>query len=194
MTLPPDQNPDTHDDSDLLRARMQHMADEQFYRQMRQASALLTQGQGQAAIPLLERCYALRPEDIDVLTNLGGAYIMIGRHLQAIPLLERASELAPDNPSVWLNLAAAYLGRNLLATRERQDKALAAYRRVIAIDAAFPNVHYNMGLVYLDRREWDSAYDAFSQALRTNPADRDAQRLRDEIALRRNQPPAHNNN
>jgi tetratricopeptide (TPR) repeat protein len=185
----PHSSGDPQDDAERLQARLREMTEEQFRRQMRQAAVLLSGGNGRDAIPLLERCYTLRPQDVDVLTNLGGAYILAGKHKRAVPLLEKATDLAPDNPSVWSNLAAAYLGRLITSTRARQDKALAAYRRVIEIDAAYPNVHYNMGLIYVDRRDWDAAHAAFTRALETNPSDGDALAMRNRVEEIRSTPP-----
>jgi tetratricopeptide (TPR) repeat protein len=170
------------------------MSEEQFRRQMRQASLLLSGGNAKDAIPLLERCLDLHPDDVNVLTNLGGAYILAGKHPRAVPLLEKASELAPDNPNVWTNLAAAYLGKLVTSTRARQDNALAAYRRVIELDAAYPNAHYNMGLIYVDRRDWQAAYDAFSRAIEVNPHDTDAQAMRRRTEEILNSPPDPKNN
>ena len=183
-----------HDDSEALHAHMQHMADEQFRRQMRQAAILLSQGHGAAAIPLLERCLELRPDDPDVLSNLGSAYILAGKHKRAVPFLERATKIEPENPSLWANLAAAYLGNLITSSRAKQDRALAAYRRVIALDAAYPNVHYNMGLIYIDRKDWDAAHEAFTRALEANPHDEDARRMRARVAELRNRPPDPNAN
>jgi tetratricopeptide (TPR) repeat protein len=185
----PHSSGDPQDDTERLQARLREMNEEQFRRQMRQAAVLLSGGNGRDAIPLLERCYTLRPQDVDVLTNLGGAFILAGKHKRAVPLLEKATDLAPDNPSVWSNLAAAYLGTLITSTRARQDKALAAYRRVIEIDAAYPNVHYNMGLIYVDRRDWDAAHAAFTRALETNPSDGDALAMRNRVEEIRSTPP-----
>lgn len=184
--LPDDEQ---QDDSERLLAHLRTMSEEQFRRQMRQAARLLSRGDGRAAIPLLERCRALHPADVDVLTNLGGAYILAGQYQRAVPILEEATSLAPDNPSVWSNLAAAYLGRLMTSTGPRQDKALAAYQRVIELDAAYPNVHYNMGLIYADRRDWDAAYAAFTRAFETNPHDRDALVMRQRVDELRRSPP-----
>jgi tetratricopeptide (TPR) repeat protein len=177
-----------HDDSSRLRKKLEKMSEEQFRRQMRQASILLSGGNAKDAIPLLERCHELHPEDVNVLTNLGGAYILNGHHRYAVPVLERACELAPTNPNVWSNLAAAYLGKLVTSTRAKQEQALAAYQRVIEIDRAYPNVHYNMGLIYVDRREWDAAHAAFSLALETNPYDKDAQTMLRQVEDVRNRP------
>lgn len=191
----PDHGNDDHqDDSARLQQELAQMSDEQFKRQMRQAAMLLSSGNGKDAIPLLERCYKLYPDNVDVLTNLGGAYILVGKHRYAVPVLEKASELAPDNPAVWSNLAAAHLGKLVTSSREKQDRALAAYERVIAIDYAYPNVHYNMGLIYIDRRDWDNAHQAFSRAIETNPYDKDARRMRERVKTIQQSPsdPQHN--
>jgi tetratricopeptide (TPR) repeat protein len=177
------------DDSERLQAHLEKMAEEQFRRQMRQASLLLSSGNAKAAIPLLERCHDLHPDDVNVLINLGGAYILIGKHARAVPYLEKATELAPDDPNAWTNLAAAHLGKLVTSTRARQDNALAAYRRVIEIDAVYPNVHYNMGLIYVDRRDWQAAYDAFTRAVEANPDDQDARMMRRRAEEMLNSPP-----
>ncbi|MBI5958426.1 MAG: tetratricopeptide repeat protein [Chloroflexi bacterium] len=182
------------DEHERLNEHLERAADEQFQRQMQQAAALLTGGNGKDAIPLLERCFALRPNDVNVLLNLGGAYILAGRHHRAVPVLERASRIAPENPSVWSNLAAAYLGKLVTSNQTGQDQALIAYQRVIDLDAAYPNVHYNMGLIYIDRRDWHAAYDAFTRALEHNPYDQDAQNMRRRVDEIRRQPPNPANN
>ncbi len=184
-----DKNPTPkHDEDEQLQAHMQRMADEQFRRQMRQAAILLSQGHGAEAIPLLERCLELRPDDPNVLSNLGSAYILAGRHRHAVPHLERATAIEPQNPSFWANLAAAYLGKLITSTRAKQDRALEAYRRALELDAAYPNAHYNMGLIYIDRKDWDAAHEAFTRALETNPHDEDARRLRARVEELRDRP------
>jgi tetratricopeptide (TPR) repeat protein len=193
LNLKPNANDDhssqPHDDEERLKAHLHQMAEEQFRRQMRQASMLLSAGNAKAAIPLLERCFDLHPDDVHLLMNLGGAYILTGKHPRAVPVLERAAELAPDNPNVWTNLAAAYLGILVTSTHTRQENALAAYQRVIELDAAYPNVHYNMGLIYIDRRDWQAAYDSFTRALEVNPHDEDAQAMRRRTEEILNSPP-----
>jgi len=183
-----------HDDSQRLDAHLRKKAEDQFQRQMNQASYLLTRGDGKGALPLLERCRALFPDDVDVLSNLGGAHILAGEFEAAVTVLERAAELAPRNPAVWSNRAAAYLGKLYTANRERQDRALDAYRRVVEIEPHYPNVHYHMGLIHVERREWQDAHGAFSMALESNPNDEDARRMLARVTLVLNAPPNPENN
>ncbi len=153
------------------------MADEQYYRQMREAEILLRSADGKHAAVILERLYELRPNDADVAINLGAAYILSKQYKRAMPVLEAAAEIAPDNAVVWVNLAAAYLGTLPLSTREQQDKAIEAYEQALAIEPAYPNAHYNLGLIYEDRQDWTNARLMFQKALAVNPSDRDARLL-----------------
>lgn len=140
------------------------------------------------AIPKLEEALSLDPTNVSAAINLGGAYILQGKHRQAVPPLEAASRLEPDNAMVWSNLAAAYLGKLPLSTAEQQERAIAAYERALAIDPRAPNVHYNLGLIYLERNDAERAAACFRDALRTDPNDRDAQYWLDRIKERQEAP------
>ena len=137
------------------------------------ARLLYAQRHGEAE-ELLRRAYKLAPNDPDVAMNLGGALIMTGKWSQAVALLESAVARHPSNARLWLNLAAAYLGRLELSSPRYQEQAIAAYQRAIAIDPATPNAHYNVGLIYAERRDWSAAELWFQQSLVANPSDDDA--------------------
>jgi tetratricopeptide (TPR) repeat protein len=122
----------------------------------------------------LERAAVLLPDDPDVAINLGGAYILQGRYNKAVTVLERASQATPDNAMVWTNLAAAYLGNLNLSGPQQQSKAIAAYERALQADPMAPNVHYNLGLIHNDRKDWLQAKTCFLLALQANPGDADA--------------------
>jgi tetratricopeptide (TPR) repeat protein len=126
------------------------------------------------AIPHLERAYQLDREGVPTLINLGGAYVMTGRHKEAFPMLEAARDAEPHNAMIWINLGAAYLGNPVLATPEQQIQAITAFEKALELNPAAPNVHYNLGLIFVDRKDNDLAMAAFRQAVQVNPLDRDA--------------------
>lgn len=126
------------------------------------------------ALPPLERAYALQPHDPDIAITLGGAMVMNRKWNKAVALLEGAVARHPENARLWLNLAAAYLGHLELSTHKRQDQAIAAYERAIELDPVAPSAHYNIGLIYTERADWEQAAAWFQEAVRANPADRDA--------------------
>jgi tetratricopeptide (TPR) repeat protein len=143
-------------------------------RLLNQGARLLQQGKAEEAIGKLELAYDLDSESVPTLINLGGAYVMAGRHTEAVPLLETASDAEPHNAMIWINLGAAYLGNPVLATPEKQMRAIRAFEKALELDPAAPNVHYNLGLIFVDRKETDLATAAFRQAIQVNPLDRDA--------------------
>ena len=126
------------------------------------------------AIELLELARDLRPEHLDVTINLGGAYILAGQFKSAVKVLEEAVEIEPGSAMAWTNLGAAYLGNPVLARDREQLKAIAAFQKVLEIQPQTPNVAYNIGLIYLDRKEWGQGVEWFGEAVETDPSDRDA--------------------
>lgn len=143
-------------------------------RSLDQGTRLLEQGRAREAIPHLERAHQLDAESVPILINLGGAYVIGGRHREAVPLLESARDREPDNAMIWINLGAAYLGNPVIATAEQQMQAIAAFEKALELNPAAPSVHYNLGLIFVDRGETDLALAAFRHAIRVNPLDRDA--------------------
>jgi tetratricopeptide (TPR) repeat protein len=149
-------------------------AQERVRHLLNRGAELLQQGRAQEAIPHLERAHRLDAESVPVHINLGGAYIMVGRHKDAIPLLEGARDAEPYNAMIWTNLGAAYLGNPVLATSEQQMQAIAAFEKALELNPAAPNVHYNLGLIFVDRDDIDLAVAAFRKAVQSDPFDRDA--------------------
>ncbi len=148
------------------------------------AQMLAARRPGEALVSLA-KAWELDPQNVAVAINLGGAYILQGKHDRAVPVLEAAALLEPDNAMIWSNLAAAYLGKLPFSTRERQDRAIEAYERALALDARAPNVHYNLGLIYLERDDMSRAVAHFYDALETDPNDGDAQHYLDKIRRRK---------
>ena len=159
------------------RKRKKRTAETDFVEAMSQGTEHLLLGIAREALPHLERAAKLRPQDIDVALNLGGAYVMLNRHTEAIPILEAASEQEPENSKIWINLGAAYLGNPVLARNEQQDRSIAAFERALEINPKAHSVSYNLGLIYRDRGELETAIEHFKQAIAGNPQDDDARNL-----------------
>jgi tetratricopeptide (TPR) repeat protein len=116
----------------------------------------------------------LDKENADAALNLGGAYILSKKFTKAVAVLEPLSKREPDNPMVWTNLGAAYLGNPVLAKDEDQQRAIGAFQRAIELNPVTPNVAYNLGLIYRDRKENNKALHWFRRAIQANPNDKDA--------------------
>jgi tetratricopeptide (TPR) repeat protein len=149
-------------------------AREEALRLLNLGAKLLEEGKAQDAIAYLEDAHRLDSESVPGCINLGGAYVMVGRHKEAIPLLEAARDAEPQNAMIWVNLGAAYLGNPVLATSEQQLSAIAAFEKALKLNPAAPNVHYNLGLIFVDRGDTDLAVAAFRRAMQIDPFDQDA--------------------
>lgn len=143
----------------------------------RRGSQLLHEGRHQEAVPLLEKAQQFEPTHFQANLNLSGAYILSGRFKQAIPILEKLSEAEPENVMVWTNLGAAYLGNPILADDSQQQKAIIAFQTALRLNPIAPNIAYNLGLIYRDRKENERAIYWFGQAIAANPDDEDARRI-----------------
>jgi tetratricopeptide (TPR) repeat protein len=141
----------------------------------------LHRGKINEAVTVLQKAHSLNPDHFDASLNLSGAYILTKKFKQAAALLEMLREKAPNNVMVWTNLGAAYLGNPVLARDEEQLKAITAFEEALAIDPIAPNVAYNIGLIYRDRRQYEMAIAWFKRALQANPNDKDAQNLIDKL-------------
>ena len=156
------------------RKRTGEEAREEALRLLNLGANLLAEGQVTDALECLQQAYRLDAASVPVCINLGGAYVMCGRHKKAIPILEAARDAEPGNAMIWINLGAAYLGNPILATSEQQARAIEAFEKALQINPAAPNVHYNLGLVFVDLGDRDLAVAAFRRAVEVNPCDRHA--------------------
>lgn len=157
------------------------MVDDSFDRLYREGSQLLQQGQPAEALPLLEKAHKLVPNHVDAGINLGAAYILTKRFKRAVEVLEPMREFAADNPMFWTNLGAAYLGNPVLARDEDQQKAIKAFQYALDINPIAPNVAYNIGLIYRDRKEYDDAKYWFDRALKVDPDDQHARQILEKL-------------
>jgi tetratricopeptide (TPR) repeat protein len=159
--------------------------DRTFKDELNRGARLLAQGKAEQSLAVLERLLRHRPDDAAAAINLSGAYILTRQFRRAVPVLEVLAAREPDNAMVWTNLGAAYLGNPVLATPEEQAQAIAAFERALDCDPAAPNVAYNLGLIYRDRRDVERAIHWFTRAVQANPLDRDAQRILERLQSER---------
>ena len=156
---------------------------QEFQRALNESSYLLQLNKPAEALEKLLPLYAAAPANIDVVINLGGAYILLRRWDKAAQVLRRAVELEPDNVMLWINLGAAELGRLEVAGPRQQERAIHAYERALALDPKTPNADYHLGLIYKERRDFARATASFAAALRVDPNDKDARHWLDWIAV-----------
>jgi Flp pilus assembly protein TadD len=99
------------------------------------------------------------------LSVLGMLLHSQGRDEDAVRVFNALAQFEPGNAEHWGNLGAA------LRPTKRYDEALAAYGRALQLGAVSTHLLYNVGVLHMDRCDYDSAYRALSQAESASPLD-----------------------
>ena len=105
------------------------------------------------------------PESIDIQAWLGFLYLQNHRPQDAVQPLEKAAAKRPNDLEINSNLGSAYLDSG------QTDKALTQYLLVEKLDAHFPQAAYNVGTLFLAKKEYSNAVGAFKHALDLSPND-----------------------
>jgi tetratricopeptide (TPR) repeat protein len=101
------------------------------------------QGNRFGAMDQFKKAVAKRPDLVEARVQLGAALLASGGADEALPILEGAVRYDADSLSGHLNLGDAY---RLL---QRYADAKREFEWVLAHDAGLPQVHYDLGLLYL---------------------------------------------
>ena len=127
-------------------------------------------------VALVDRIQSSSRWDFDffVLMALSTTIAAVGLIQNSSAVVIGAMLVAPlMTPLLGLGLALVQ-GNPVLATEEQQTQAIRAFETALDLDPAAHSVHYNLGLIFVDRKEHDLALAAFRRAIQLNPFDRDA--------------------
>jgi tetratricopeptide (TPR) repeat protein len=67
-------------------------------------------------------------------------------------------------------LMAAFKNATDLTQAGKYDEALAAYNDIVAKNPSIPEVHYNLGYIYTQKKDWANAEAAYKKALELKPS------------------------
>ena len=99
------------------------------------------------------------------LNVLGMVLHAQGRHEDAVRVFNALTQFEPRNAQYWGNLGTA------LRPTRRYDAALEAYDRALELGGVTPDLLYNIGVLHVDRNDYESACALFSRAVGLAPAD-----------------------
>lgn len=116
------------------------------------------------AIAKLEQALEQNPDNVDVLADLGSAYLRSFRLDEAIEHYEKALTLAPEDAGILSNMAGAYLQKfQESGSQEDLAQALAGYEAAIRADPDLAEPHFGLGVVYVVSGDNTKAIQAFER-------------------------------
>lgn len=127
------------------------------------AQVLQQQGRQAEAIDLFQQVLLQQPDHLPALNGMGISLKVLGFADDAVELLTKACHQSPETVEIWVNLASAF------AQADRDEEAVAAYQRAIALDPLNSELHEwcNGYLGVIDHPEHLRSYQ---QALEVQPA------------------------
>jgi predicted O-linked N-acetylglucosamine transferase (SPINDLY family) len=123
----------------------------------------LQTGNPEAALALVERAVALRPDGAVYRNNLGQVLERLGRDDEAARAYETAIQLDPADAEPFNNLG------QVLHRQDRLADAEAHYRNAIKLNPAYAEPHTNLGNLLKDRGDLDDAIACYRRAVALRP-------------------------
>jgi len=87
------------------------------------------------------------------LRRLAEAYMAENKLIPAYRELVKAQELTPKDPHIHFDLGVFYY------LREKYDLAIEEYKKALRLDADFATARNNLGVVYMEKKQWDKAIE-----------------------------------
>jgi tetratricopeptide (TPR) repeat protein len=115
------------------------------------------------AITLYGAILRARPDQADILNNLGVALRRRKQFDAALVAYRRSAAVRPENAGLWSNMG------NCLREMMRFDDAIAAHEQSLARNPDDKSHLFNAGLVYRDMNRFAQAIDYFDKALQRDP-------------------------
>jgi tetratricopeptide (TPR) repeat protein len=105
------------------------------------------------------------PGVIDVRISMGEP-----TYLPDIQILTKAAAQAASGDKSREELAATFKKATELTQAGQYDQAEAAYKEILAKHPNVPEVHYNLGYVYSQKKDWPAAEAAYLKAIEVKPS------------------------
>jgi Flp pilus assembly protein TadD len=132
---------------------------------IKQGYTLLQQGRAEIAERVGREVLDSRPGEAVALNLVAIALNAQGRYADAAQLFAELTRVQPQERSHWGNLGTA------LRAAGQLQPALDAYQQAAMLGDKSANFHYNVGLLHLDRDDFDAARAMLAEAHRLAPRD-----------------------
>jgi Flp pilus assembly protein TadD len=129
------------------------------------ASFYSRQGRMTEAMDCYFKVLQIKPDDADVLYDLGNAFAQRGDWDNAISSYRHALQATPDQADILNNLGFA------LTTKKQFADAIACYEAALKLDPDSASTHNNLATVLFMEQRFDEAVQHYRAALRVIPDD-----------------------
>ena len=166
-------------------------------------NALLGENDIHGAIAEFKKAIAANPGSAEAYVNLGTAYNDLGQYDSGIEVLNSAMKLKPNMPEIYINLGTCYyqtkkykegianyntalklrpnypeafigIGQTYMAVNA--DSALKYTRKGLALNPDYVVGQFNLGLIYIAKKDITDANESFKKTLQLKPGYLDAVR------------------
>ncbi len=121
-----------------------------------------------SAIEEFNRGLTLLPENLEVLSALGGAYCAIGKMEDTYRVCRQILDINEDRSGDWNNLGLA------LQSMRREDEAIDAFKNALKADPTYVLAWAHLGSSYQSQGRITEAREAYEKALALNPSSSEA--------------------
>ncbi len=119
------------------------------------------EGKHDKLVDVCEKAVAAQPEDVNLLSTLGNAYLRADHAYKAVEVFKKVIRMEPDSPAFFINFG------NVLVAAGDLDGAENAYNKAVAIDPPEAPLFYNrLGNVYYKAGQYERAEKAYRKSLK----------------------------
>jgi tetratricopeptide (TPR) repeat protein len=140
-------------------------------------SLAMMHNDARAAVPQLERCVSLAPDNVRCVWLLGTAYAILAYHEHAKPPTGVEYAARAESALRWMEerepdtaLVHVFKG-DVLAARQATAEALTQYQKAQEIDPQWPDIHLLIGSLLGLEGRWDEALAELKRQLQLHPDD-----------------------
>jgi tetratricopeptide (TPR) repeat protein len=114
-------------------------------------------------LTLFGRAFEVTKNNPGMLTNLGDAFAVLGKHNEAVICYSEVLRCEPNHLAAHINFGAVLLKQGEF------DEAINHFQQALQIEPGNPGIYHNLGNAYAAKGEFNEAIGYYRQALKINP-------------------------
>jgi len=148
-----------------------------FEAQMKAADMFQQINRKEGALEFYERAVKIKPNDYDLLVNLGNATFDLEHYEDAAQWYEQALKIKPDDVTVRMDLGLTYYYRS----PRDLERAIEIFRAVLKADPRHEKTLQNLAQALVDKGDKSAAAETLKQLEKVNPSNQAIAQLRSRL-------------